>query len=69
MIPNSGSWESLNTCQVSRIIPEWWVMEEEVCAEDLLLLQIDVQGHLNRETKVWSAFRSNKIIRIQDLTF
>ena len=44
-------------------------MEEEVCPENLLLPRIDVQGHLNHETEVWSAFRSNKITRIQDLTF
>ena len=69
MMPNSRSWENLNTCWVSKIIPECWVMEEEVCAENLLLLQIDVQGRLNHETEVWSAFRSNKITRIQDLTF
>ena len=56
-MPNLGSGENLNACRVSRIIPEWWVTEEEVCAESLLLLQIGVQGHLNRKTKVWSAFR------------
>ena len=56
MMPNSESWKNLNTCWVSRIIPEWWVMEEEVCAENLLPLQIDVQGYLNHKTKVWSAF-------------
>jgi len=30
MMPNSGSWENLNTCWVSRIIPEYLMMYEEV---------------------------------------
>ena len=55
----------------TEVIHEYLMMYGEVCSGDLLLLllQIDVQGRLNRETKVRSAFRSNKIIRIQDLTF
>ena len=38
----------------AEIIPKYLVMYEEVCSGDLLLLllQIDVQGRLNRETKV-----------------
>ena len=67
MMPNSESWKNLNACWVSGVIPEWWVMEE-VCAENLLLLQIDVQGRLSHKTEVWSAFRKNKISRIQDFT-
>jgi len=51
-MPNLESWEDLNTCCISRITPEWWMMEGEVCAENLILLQIDVQGRLNHKTKV-----------------
>ena len=57
IIPDSGSRENLNTCWVSRVTPEWWVMEEEVCSEDFLLLQIGVQEYLDCEAKIWLAFR------------
>ena len=38
----------------TEVIPEYLMMYGEVCSGDLLLLllQIDVQGRLNRETKV-----------------
>ena len=57
IIPDSGSWKDLDTYWVNRIISEWCVMEEEVCVENLLPLRIDVQGCLNCEAKIWSAFR------------
>ena len=52
MMPSSGSWENLNTCLVSRIIPEHLMMYEEVYYESLLLLQISVQGHLNYKVRI-----------------
>ena len=57
VMPNSRSWENLNTSWVSIIILEHLMMYEEVCYEDLLLLQIGVQGHLNYKARMWSAFR------------
>jgi len=57
IIPDSESWKDLDTCWVSRIIPEHLMMYEGVCYESLLLLQIGVQGHLNYKARIWSAFR------------
>jgi hypothetical protein len=39
------------------------MMCEGVCSENLLLLQIDLQGHLNHETKIYSVFKWNEITR------
>jgi len=67
MMPNPGLWENLNTCWVSRIIPEYLMMYKEVCY--LLLLQIGVQGHLNYKARIWSAFRWSEDMGVQAFTF
>ena len=53
------SWASSEIVPVSMESPPWisWVMEEEVFSEDFLLLRIGVQGYLDCEAKIWSAFR------------